>query len=714
MKKIFNFRLMPAICLSMILAVMLVYFSFLDNRFSTHNVTTVISFFAVVMIITFILFRNKIVSIIKSNYIYAIIIITMFTITLGLGYVTMSRYDSLESYYGADVTAHVTDVSNVSYGKVVELDHVMINGDNIPYNINLYLYSNLDIEIGDDVSLVADVKITSLYTDSINVSSYVNNTPYSIHYPTSVTITTGSKTINEYIRTFVKDRLYSNMGATESSIVYAMLFGQKREVPTDVYSMFSISGSAHILAVSGLHISVFVAAISFVLDRLKVSKKTSFIVTLLIILGYASLCDFTASVMRAGVMSLVMIFGRLMFRKYDSLSSLSFAAIIYLMLQPFSIFTIGFQLSYLCVFSIITLSPYMQMLFDKIRCPKVLSQGIAISISVNLVLFPISANVFESVSMIGIISNIVILPIFNVVYVSALICIILSILPFMVFMLKLVELMVVLITKIVEIFSYISILNFTVFHISYIVMFIIILSLLILKYSLVRDMVRRVSVVVLVIVSTIIIGYDLTPTRYSGINMMIDYQYSSNVALYSLNDKIVLVGADIKEKDLARLLKKRKISTIDIVIAFDIEDRDYDYRVFEKYGSSKIMVNVDVVDNTLDNMDAIKSSNHIDNIFTYKPIIKGDKILALDIYVHGSNILHLNNDISSSEWTYVANSITKDYEYTVTTGCKVSIDDYTDKNLGKIVSHGYVVDYYDTVIHMENNYFYDVIIKKGI
>ena len=60
--------------------------------------------------------------------------------------------------------------------------------------------------------------------------------------------------------------MVTNLDSLNASIVYATMFGEKTEVPDEVYSMFSLSGVSHILAVSGLHIGIFVAMLSFILS----------------------------------------------------------------------------------------------------------------------------------------------------------------------------------------------------------------------------------------------------------------------------------------------------------------------------------------------------------------------------------------------------------------------------------------------------------------
>ncbi|MBO7218462.1 MAG: ComEC/Rec2 family competence protein [Clostridia bacterium] len=661
--------------------------------------------------------RCYVIRFFKKNYMYFFIVLTFFTIAMGVSFYSLDRYNKLTSLYDVNITAHVTNVANTDNGYKVELNNVCVDSSKISEHIIMYVYGNIDIAIGNDVSFTGDMKVASLYSDTLNVYSFVNNTPYTVYKYESLVVTKGTKSVSETVRSFVKEKLVANLDALNASIVYATMFGEKTEIPSDVYSMFSLSGVSHILAVSGLHIGIFVAMLSFILSKLKVDNKKTFVITLIVVMFYASLCDFTASVVRAGIMSLVLLFSKIVFRKYDTISALSFAGLLYMLISPLSIFTVGFQLSYLCVFAIITLAPYINKMFCYIKLPKAIASTLSISIAVNLVIFPVAANVFDSVSMVGIVSNMVVLPIFNVVYIMSLAVTILSLIPIFNIFYVLVNVGVGLLLYIIKLFSYIDILNFTVFHISYVAMFLIVFMLLVLKFALVKNYIKAIAIgLAFVTISCFIVG-GVMPTRYHGINVMVDYQYNSNVAIYTVNNKNVLIGANIKEKQLNKILKNRKINTIDYVVAFDINKDNCNMLYnLSKYNVSKIYVYSDTLGD-LDLPIEVKDTTDtilMENAMSIKVIDRAYKILALDIYVHGNSILHLNSSLQKVEYQYIANNITKDYDYTLALNFKYNLTDYTDISFGNIVAHGKVEDAYNNVINMENCYFYEINIKNGI
>lgn len=140
----------------------------------------------------------------------------------------------------------------------------------------------------------------------------------------------------------IKRILYENTDDYTASVSQALVLGDKFGIDDDLYDNIKASGLAHVLAVSGLHVSTLAAALYFVLKKLKVNPKIGFVVVLVLTFLYSMLCSFTASSLRAVVMSGVSMFASSFGRKRDDLSSLSLAAILILIFRPCAIADIGF------------------------------------------------------------------------------------------------------------------------------------------------------------------------------------------------------------------------------------------------------------------------------------------------------------------------------------------------------------------------------------
>ena len=130
-------------------------------------------------------------------------------------------------------------------------------------------------------------------------------------------------------------------------IISAMLFGDKSSMDDDLYESFQRNGTAHILAVSGLHIGMIYALFSLVIGgRRKI--RTNVIIALLLI-AYAALAGFSPSVVRAVIMILLHIVSRLAHYRYDLVSAGCVTAALMLIWNPYQLFSAGFQMSFLAV-----------------------------------------------------------------------------------------------------------------------------------------------------------------------------------------------------------------------------------------------------------------------------------------------------------------------------------------------------------------------------
>jgi competence protein ComEC len=182
------------------------------------------------------------------------------------------------------------------------------------------------------------------------------------------------------------------MSSENASIAYAMLFGEKDGINKNIYNIFSIAGISHILAVSGLHIGVLIAILLLILKKCKASKLVTFITISSILIMYNTICGFSNSVVRASIMAMILLGANLFGKQYDALSSLSLAGIIICLFNPFALFSVGFQLSFACVFAIITLVPTINRGFEKIKFDNAFTKTLSMSMATSVALIPFCAH----------------------------------------------------------------------------------------------------------------------------------------------------------------------------------------------------------------------------------------------------------------------------------------------------------------------------------
>lgn len=191
-------------------------------------------------------------------------------------------------------------------------------------------------------------------------------------------------------------------------LLVGMLLGEKSFIPSHLKEIFTEAGIMHILAVSGLHVGIIAMALLALLSMLKLPKKFKLFILILILITYASITGFRPSVLRATIMFLLLIGGKLINRSRNLNISLFFAAFLILLLNPLILYDAGFLLSFIVTFFIINLSPILQGLLSKIVVW--IKNPLAVSTAAWVGIFPLSAYFFTKVSIISIVSNIFIIP----------------------------------------------------------------------------------------------------------------------------------------------------------------------------------------------------------------------------------------------------------------------------------------------------------------
>ncbi len=156
-------------------------------------------------------------------------------------------------------------------------------------------------------------------------------------------------------RKSLSDIVRQHLPAEQGGLLAAMCFGDKQGVTQRWQTAFSRSGIAHLLAVSGLHLSVVSGAVLLLFSRL--GRRVSAALTMVTVLLFIWLIGDTPSVIRAGVMALVFLMGRVSRQRSDSLNSLGLAAVLLLLYNPYMVFSVGFQLSFAATAGVLTVAP---------------------------------------------------------------------------------------------------------------------------------------------------------------------------------------------------------------------------------------------------------------------------------------------------------------------------------------------------------------------
>ena len=241
---------------------------------------------------------------------------------------------------------------------------------------------------------------------------------------------------------------YVGDGVSDNTLIArCMLLGDKTGITKQLKNLFRSAGISHILSVSGLHLSVLFMAVSTVLRLKKRNPRRRFAtaeaVSCIIIFIYMALSGFTPSIMRAGLMLIIMNLhsvlrfhiGKAGIKRsasgFDSLSSLFLAGALICTVSPYSVFDVGMQLSFMSTLGILLSSYALDGYFDKTKhLPlKMLTGSLIVTVSAVSFTLPICVYNFGTLSLVSAVSNILVSPIAMPLLMLLLVLGILSLLP---------------------------------------------------------------------------------------------------------------------------------------------------------------------------------------------------------------------------------------------------------------------------------------------
>ena len=203
----------------------------------------------------------------------------------------------------------------------------------------------------------------------------------------------------------------------KNGIIGAIILGDKTDLDSDIKELYSVSGIAHILAISGLHIS-FIGMAIYRLLRRRFRFLFSAAVSIPVVLSFGTMSGFGISTIRAIIMFILKIIGEVLGRKYDAITAISLAGLVLLVQNPFVVCNSGFQMSFGAIIAIVLILPIVEEILNTDnKIIKVLSANFTISLVMN----PILAWNYYELPTFSFLLNIVVVPLMSVVIVSSIV-----------------------------------------------------------------------------------------------------------------------------------------------------------------------------------------------------------------------------------------------------------------------------------------------------
>lgn len=307
--------------------------------------------------------------------------------------------------------------------------------------------NNHDIKSGTKISFYSsksdfktgDIINSELETESALKGEYEEyNLSEGILYNTQIDEISGKSGKNKIYSAAAETRNYINSlirdytGKNVSSTISGLLIGDKSGFSDEFSENIRHSGVSHVMVVSGMHLAIIMSAVNSVIKKLFYNRFIRFVSSASAVLYIMAVCGFTPSILRAGLMYLILSSSILFGRDGDSVNALSLSVCLILVFSPCTVFNISFQLSVLSTLGILLLNPVFE------RCLKLKNDftgktvsSVLTSVSALIFTAPVTVYKFKEFSFSALLTNLMISQAVTAVLVGMLITVFVSVIPFM-------------------------------------------------------------------------------------------------------------------------------------------------------------------------------------------------------------------------------------------------------------------------------------------
>lgn len=210
------------------------------------------------------------------------------------------------------------------------------------------------------------------------------------------------------VRNWFADRVESLVPEPQVKLGLSYLLGMKTGLPDDLSENLRIVGLVHIVVASGAHLSILVEIARKVFGRL--SRFAGLLFSVLFVLFFMAMVGWTPSILRAGIMAILMLCAWYVGRKFEPWRIILLVLAITLMMNPMFIINLGWLLSFASYIGIMILGPKLTRFFYGSKKPNFVAEILITTISATLMTLPLVLYFYGRVSLISVIANLLILP----------------------------------------------------------------------------------------------------------------------------------------------------------------------------------------------------------------------------------------------------------------------------------------------------------------
>lgn len=196
------------------------------------------------------------------------------------------------------------------------------------------------------------------------------------------------------------------------AVITGICYGADEQLSAEAVSHFRACGVSHLFAVSGLHMTVLLSGLLFLLHRFRIRRVWRAVIGAVLLLAFMAVVGFSASVVRAGVVNLIVLFGSCLRRRADTRNSLGIALLVLLVADPFAAYDAGLLLSFTATFGLLCWTePIRRFLLGKgepkrfVKFRKGIAAAVAVSLAATLATLPVLAVYFGRISLVSVPAN---------------------------------------------------------------------------------------------------------------------------------------------------------------------------------------------------------------------------------------------------------------------------------------------------------------------
>lgn len=318
--------------------------------------------------------------------------------------------DNIE--FSGEFSGRVTDVPRIKGDRrtlEVELDSIHANA-----KVLVYTYSPIRFSYGDEILINGEINLPP--RDSYGKYLAKEGVHGVVFYPREIEVAgSAARPFFEALYGFreqIKNKIFNLFTQKRAAFLSGVLLGDRDEFSEDFLEKLSSSGTMHLTALSGLHMTIIIFIAFSIFSVLFLGKRRPvFIATFVLVFLFVAMTGFKISALRASIMAFIVALARQSDRMYNPRNAIIFAALFITLLNPKApVFDLAFQLSFAATCSIIYFAPVIRRLsFFKEESFLNWRDILSITIAAQLGVAPITIVHFENLSLSALPANIAIL-----------------------------------------------------------------------------------------------------------------------------------------------------------------------------------------------------------------------------------------------------------------------------------------------------------------